>query len=76
MSKRIDAKNLKLGDVMTVKVYLAWLESERAINTTKQAIQYQLENTDNLDWCDWQGTKYIIHNQKAKVFTPKEGKRG
>lgn len=76
MSKRIQTKNLTLGGVSTINNYLEWLKSKRGITTTKQAIHYQLQKTDNLDWCDWQGHKLIILNQKSQVYTPKESKTG
>ena len=76
MSKKIDPKKLTLGDVKTVKEYLKWLEENRGITTTKQAIQYQLDKTDNINWCEWCGIKFIIMDKKAKEYTPKESARG
>ena len=70
MSKRINIEGLKLSELSTINHYLQYLSS-KGINMTKQAIHYQIMNTDNLDWCDWQGNKLIVMNEKAKTFTPK-----
>lgn len=76
MSKRMNTKDLKLGELSTINEYLKWLEENKGVATTKQAIHYQLIKTDNLDWCDWQGNKLIVMNEKAKSYTPKEARRG
>jgi len=70
MSKRQKTDEIKLSDVMTVKSYLDFLK-KRGIETSKQTIHYQLEKTDNLDYCEWQGMKLVIINNKSINFTPK-----
>lgn len=76
MSKIYNPVKLTLGELMTIKTYLGWLKEKKGIETTKQAIHYQLEKTDNLDFCEWQGNKLILFNKKANLYTPKESKRG
>lgn len=71
MSKRVDTKNLKLGELITIKSFIDYMKDERGITITKPAVHYQLKNTDNLDYCEWQGIFLIINNSKAKTFTPK-----
>lgn len=71
MSKRIDIKNIKLGDLMTVKSYINFMKEKRGIAITKPAVHYQLKNTDNLDYCEWQENIFVINNNKVNTFTPK-----
>ena len=70
MSKIINTKNLKFDDVKTTAEYVTWLQEFKGITTTKQAIQYQLNNTDNIDYCERDGKKYIVMTENSKAYTP------
>lgn len=70
MSKCINVDKLKLSELLTVKSFIEQLK-EKGYNMTKPAVHYQLKNTNNLDYCDWQDLILIVNNSKAKSFVPK-----
>jgi hypothetical protein len=67
---KIDKANVLAKDLLTVSAFVALLKARENRETISNAtIHHHLDNTDNLDYVDIDGTKFIVNNEKAKGFT-------
>lgn len=67
---KIDENKVTLDQVLTVGEFVNKLKQRTGNDKiTYSTIHYHITETDNLDWCERGGMKFIVMNDKADKFT-------
>lgn len=68
---RIESKDVKANDVISVSEYVKQLREKTGIDTiSNSTIHYHLQNTDLLDYVEISGVKFIVINDKSNNYNP------